>query len=348
MKNRVKYTPEMGILEITSRCNHKCIHCYSSSGKQKPNELTTEEALTVCQGFADINSPEVCILGGEPFLRKDWFKIGKKVKDLGMRVSLISNGFIINNEIVNKLTELEPCDISLSLDGATSKTHDYIRGVKGSFDKVLNSIKLLTENNIPTSIITAVNKLNFKELPAMVDLLVGKNVKWNIQAAAPVGRFSKEYAISAEEFYTMGLFIISTRQKYSTDELPVLAAQCIGYNSHFAKQGIYPEDWKGCEAGIDFISIMSNGDVKGCLSMPDEYIEGNIRERRIYDIWNDSKGFQYSRNFDNKKLGEYCKGCKYGDSCKGGCITMSIGRTGLPFNDPFCFHRMEKYLLNNK
>lgn len=345
MHSDKKYIPDMAVFEITSRCNLKCIHCYSSSGKAKPNELTTKEALQLCEDLDKINSKEVCLLGGEPFLRKDWHIIGKKVKDLGMKLSLISNGFIINKEIVSRLVDLEPCEISLSLDGASAKTHDYIRGVEGSFNKVFNSISLLTENNLPTSIITAVNKLNFKELPDMVNLLIGGNVKWNIQAAAPVGRFSKKYALSEDEFFTMGLFVVSIREKYSADEFPVIAAQCIGYNSHFAQKGFYPTDWNGCEGGISFISILSNGDIKGCLSLPDEYIEGNIRKRSVVDIWNDPNLFSYSRNFDKSRLGENCKGCKHGEKCRGGCLTMSIGRTGKPFNDPFCFYRIEKELL---
>jgi len=347
MKTKKKYIPEIGIFEITSRCNLKCLHCYSSSGKAKPNELTKEEALKVVEGLKEIESKEVCIIGGEPLLRKEWEIIAKKVKDLDMKFSLISNGFIIDKKIVEKLAELEPCDISLSLDGATAKTHDRIRGVNGSFDRVLNSISLLNQKNIPISVITAVSKINFKELPKMINILKGKNIKWNIQATAPVGRFSEKYALTDKEFYTMGLFILATRQKYSKGELPVLAAQCIGYNSRFAKKGLFPEDWKGCKGGTDFISITSEGNVKGCLSLPDEYIEGNVRERSIYDIWNDPENFQYSRNFDVKDLGDFCKGCKYGEICKGGCITMSIGRTGKPFNDPFCFHRMERDIFND-
>jgi len=343
-----KYTPDMAVFEITSRCNLKCIHCYSSSGDAQPNELTTDEGIKICREMAEIGSQEVCIIGGEPFLRKDWDILGKEVKDLKMNLSFISNGFIINDKLISKLIELEPCEISLSLDGASEKIHDYIRGAKGSFNRVLKSISLLTKNNLPVSIITAVNKLNYQELPAMVNLLVGKNVKWNIQATAPVGRFQKKYALSQEEFYTMGIFISSTRQKYSISELPVIGTQCIGYNSHFIQKNFFPSEWDGCPGGIKFVSVLSDGGVKGCLSLPDEYVEGNIRERSLVDIWNDPDAFKYSRRFDANNLGDHCKNCRHGKKCRGGCLTMSIGCTGKPFNDPFCFYKIEEKLFPEK
>jgi len=339
------YTPDMAVLEITSSCNLKCIHCYSSSGKPKQNQLTTEEWFNVCNDLAKINSKEVCLIGGEPFLHKDWESIANKVKDLSMELSLISNGFSIGDEIVSKLVGLEPCEISLSLDGATSKTHDFIRGGNGSFKKVLESISSLTNNDIQVSIITTVNKINFKELSAMADLLIGKKVKWNIQASAPVGRFSKKYALTKEDFYAMGLFILSARKRYSTDELPVIAAQCVGYNSHFVQKSLFPYEWDGCLGGRKFISIQSDGGVKGCLSLPDDYIEGNIRQRSLIDIWNDQNSFAYSRKFKREDLGQNCKGCRYDEKCKGGCPTMSIGYTGKLHNDPFCFYQIEQQYL---
>jgi len=346
MCSKKNYSPDMAVFEITSKCNLKCIHCYSSSGKALPNELSTQECLKACNDLEKIDSKEVCLIGGEPFLRKDWYVIAKEVKDLGMELSFISNGFIINDHVISKLVKLEPCEISLSLDGATAKTHDHIRGVKGSYIKVLKSLSLLNEKNLQVSVITAVNKINFKELPAITSLLIGKNVKWNIQATAPVGRFGKEYMLAKEEFYTMGLFVISIRKKYSKHELPVIGAQCVGYNSKYVQKSFFPHEWNGCPGGIKFISIESDGNVKGCLSLPDQFIEGNIRERSIVDIWNDPNSFAYSRKFKKENLGNNCKDCKYGESCKGGCLTMSIGCNGKPHNDPFCFYQIERKLFD--
>jgi len=341
MRSQKKYIPGQVVWETTLRCNLKCTHCGSSAGRPRPDELTTKEGIQLCKDLAEINSQEVCLMGGEPFLRKDWHIIAKEIKDQNMKLLFISNGFNINREIISKLVKLEPHAVSTSLDGATAKTHDYIRGVNGSFEKVMDYISLSKEADLPTTIITTVSKINLKELPDLKDFLLNKRIAWQIQVATPEGRFPKKYALSKEEYYSVALFIASLRKRYTPKELPVIGAHCFGYHSrHIPSVGFYSE-WNGCQAGISILSIKSNGDVIGCLATPDLYIEGNIRKRNIIDIWNDPNSFAYNRKFKLKDLGENCRDCKYGKTCRGGCIGMSIGFTEKAHNHPYCFYKIE-------
>jgi radical SAM protein with 4Fe4S-binding SPASM domain len=197
---------------------------------------------------------------------------------------------------------------------------------------------------LPTAVITTVNKLNFKELPTIKDFLLGKNIAWQIQVAAPEGRFPKKFALSKEEYYSVGLFIASIKKKYTKKELPVIGAHCFGYHSRFISELDLNPPWNGCQAGMSILSIKSNGDVIGCLATLDDYIEGNIRDSSVVNIWNDPNAFGYNRNFKSEDLGENCKDCKYGETCKGGCMGMSTSFTGKPHNDPYCFYRIEKKL----
>ncbi len=324
------------------------MHCGSSAGKNREDELTTEEALSLCEDLAKLNAQEVCLMGGEPFIRKDWYIIGKKIRELGMKLMVISNGYNINKDIIEKLIELQPYAVSTSLDGATAKIHDHIRGVKGSFDKVMEYISLSKEAGLPTTVITTVSKINFHELPGIRDFLLDKRIAWQIQVATPEGRFPKEYALSKEEYYSVALFIASMQKKYKKGELPVIGAHCFGYHSRrFPSLGLYPT-WMGCPAGIVVLSVKSNGDVIGCLAAPNTLIEGNIRKRSIIDIWNDPNAFSYNRNFKIEDLGENCKGCKYGETCRGGCCGLSMGFTGEIHNHPYCFYKIEPELLDEQ
>jgi radical SAM protein with 4Fe4S-binding SPASM domain len=103
-------------------------------------------------------------------------------------------------------------------------------------------------------------------------------------------------------------------------------------------------NWIGCQAGITILSIRSNGDVTGCLSQQNYYNEGNIREKSIIEIWNDPNAFAYNRKFTADMLGENCKTCRYGAMCKGGCLGNSLTFTGKPYNDPYCFYKIEQEL----
>ena len=309
-KYKQKYTPGQAVWETTLRCNLKCIHCGSSAGKARPNELSTKEAVQLCKDLSEINTQEVCLMGGEPFLREDWPIIAKQIKDLNMKLLFISNGYNINKDIISKLVKLDPHSVSTSLDGGIAETHDHIRGVKGSFDKVMEYISLSLEADLPSTVITTVSKLNFKELPKIRDFLLNKHIAWQIQVATPEGRFSKDYSLTKEEYYSVGLFIASIKKKYSPKELPVVGAHCFGYHSQYMPWlSLYP-GWNGCQAGISILSIKSNGDVVGCLAIPNAKIEGNVREKKLKEIWNDPNAFAYNRKFKINELGENCIDCK--------------------------------------
>ena len=339
--------PKQVVWELTLQCNLHCIHCGSSAGTPRPHELTGKESLRLINDLSALNTDEVCLMGGEPFLKQGWYAIAQTVTDAGMKLLLISNGYAITTDTVTKLKALQPYAVATSLDGATPTTHDRIRGVQGSHRQVLEFLSRLTPAGLPTTVITTVNKLNFKELPALKNFLLDKHIAWQVQTAAPEGRFNKKYALSTEEFYAVGLFLATLQKQYTKEELPVIGAHCFGYHSqHLPCLSLAPT-WAGCQAGISTLSIKSNGDVIGCLSIPPTYIEGNIREKSLIDIWNDPNSFPYNRTFTKTQLGKNCNKCTFGETCKGGCMGMSTAFTDTPHNDPYCFHTIEEKLHGN-
>jgi MoaA/NifB/PqqE/SkfB family radical SAM enzyme len=297
-----KYVPIIAIWESTLACNMNCIHCGSSAGLTRKNELSTKEAFELCKDLRELGCELITLMGGEPFLRKDWYQISQVIKDLGMDITFISNGSTINYEIISKLRNLEPYAVAISLDGATAETHDSIRNFKGSFEKCLSVLKLLKEADLSTSVITTLHKKNVKELTKIREILLNKEIAWQIQMAGPSGRFPKELMLSKKEFYSVAMFISSSRNQYSTKELPIMGAHNFGYNSHLLGNIMISPIWKGCLAGISNIGIQSNGGIKGCLSLSDEFIEGNIRNKNLRDIWNDPNFASYNRKFKKENL----------------------------------------------
>lgn len=342
-----KYVPVSVAWELTLACNMNCIHCGSSAGKADKNELTTKESLNLCDQLSELKCEIISLTGGEPLLRSDCFEIGKRIKDLGIDLNIISNGLVLDEKNIDKLRELEIYGLGMSIDGAKAKTHDSIRGIRGSFDKCISSLELLKKANIPTTVITTVHKGNLKELPMIREKILNKANAWQLQIAAPIGRFPEKLILSKEEYYSLALFIVATRKKYSVKEFAVMGAHSIGYNSQILRSTMIIPVWKGCQAGITTMAIQSNGNVKGCLSLPDNYVEGNIRKRSLKDIWNDSNFASYSRNFKKENMKGSCRDCKYGKSCKGGCRTMSTALTGELNCDPYCLYLIEKEMNMN-
>jgi radical SAM protein with 4Fe4S-binding SPASM domain len=346
MKMKVLYSPMFVVWEITLDCNLNCIHCGSNAGEKRRKELTTEESLKVCQDLAKLGFKGIGLMGGEIFLRKDWNIIGKEIKDLGMSLSIITNGFFNPEKIVSQMARLETDCVTVGFDG-TEKVHDHIRGMKGSFKKALNFMKSSKEAGLLTNAITTVHKINYGELKKLTKVILeDEQLDWQIQEALPIGRFPKEYLLSEEEFYSLGIFITSLQKKYSKEK--VVGGHGLGFfSSVLPELSLYPE-WNGCYAGKSVLGIASDGSIRGCETLPEEYIEGNVRERSIIDIWNDPNSFSYTRNFQQNQLGPLCQDCKHGLICKGGCTCRSVSTTGKPHNDPRCFHRIEKEFEKTK
>jgi len=339
-----KFKPVGIVWETTLRCNMNCMHCGSSAGQSRKNELNTKEAIKLVDDLQDLGTNLITMMGGEPLIRKDWKEIATHIRDNGMEVTLMTNGFLINEKMIPFLKKLDPYTVAISVDGSNAKTHDYIRRLNGSFDKCIKNLEMLRKEDINASVITTVHKKNFNELPELRDLLAGRGIAWQIQMATPVGRFPKSLILTKEDFYSVALFIASIKKNYSTKELAILGAHNFGYHSKVLPNVmLFP--WMGCQAGISTVGITSDGGVKGCMSMPDEFIQGNIRQRSLKEIWNDPNFASYNRNFKKSDLEGECKNCKHGKQCKGGCITVSSALTGKNHCDPYCLNLIEKEIM---
>jgi len=153
--------------------------------------------------------------------------------------------------------------------------------------------------------------------------------------ALPFGRFPRELTISRDEFYAVALFIAINTKSYSYKRLPVIGAHCFGHFSRFLPNlGLEP--WVGCQAGISVLGIQSNGNVKGCLTLPDGFIEGNIRTQSLQTILDKLRAKQ-------KQLKGYCVDCDLASLCRGGCLGTAYALK--EFDEPYCLRAIENKLF---
>ncbi len=332
------------VWEITLKCNSNCIHCGSKAGNARYDELNTDEALKLVKELHFCGYKGVALMGGEPLIRKDWYQIAKEVKKNKMELSIVTNGLNAVDHI-QKLKKLRVDCVSLSLDGGTPETHDYLRGIKGAFSKTLNTINQLKKEKLPVSVITTVSKINLKEIDKIKKLLLDRNIAWQIQIAIPIGRFPRELVISREEYFTLAMFIATNVKKYSYTRLPLIGAHCFGYFSRFIPNlGLEP--WVGCQAGYYVLGIQSNGNIKGCLTLPDEFIEGNIRDQSLKRILSNPHAFNYNKRFKKTNLQGYCLNCDISKDCKGGCLGTSLALNC--YDDPYCLRAIENVFFNSQ
>jgi radical SAM protein with 4Fe4S-binding SPASM domain len=348
--DHIRLRPKYCVWEITFRCNMRCLHCASSlnDGRSRGDELSPYEALNLCNDLRALGCEKVILSGGEALLREDWEQIARQLVSLGIYVSLISNGFLIDEAIAKRIKGAGLHRVALSLDGMES-THNYIRGNADSFRRVCQAISFLKKQGVLVNLVTHINTMNLPELWYMEDLItsLGADV-WRIQLGSPMGRMGShpELVVQPEDLPAIADFVVEAKRR---KRLAISVGDNIGYFSHHEaelrntpnRSGL--NFWCGCSAGCLNIGIESNGNVKGCLSLQsDRFVEGNIRSEPLRQIWEKKGNFAYTRDFATESLHGHCQNCQYGEICRGGCMFMAFGATGSLHNNPYCLHAVMK------
>jgi MoaA/NifB/PqqE/SkfB family radical SAM enzyme len=130
-------------------------------------ELTTPEILRIMDELAEAGTLELCLTGGEPMARTDFFDVYEHAVRNGFLVTVFTNGTLISEAHADRFAELLPHRIEISLHGATQETFERITQGRGSHDRCLNAVSLLLDRNIPLALKTTAMTLNQDEVLAI-------------------------------------------------------------------------------------------------------------------------------------------------------------------------------------
>lgn len=173
MKKTVAFTKSAVniFFHILTQCNLKCKHCYINREQHGEQKLSIETIEAWLEVFARKNkTANVIFLGGEPTMHPDLPAAVKSAKKIGYSsITVDTNGYLFN-DILSKVAPHEIDYFSFSLDGATRKTNDMIRGHE-SYDKCIAGIRKAVQAGFSTSLIYTVSTLNIHELDKMPLLL---------------------------------------------------------------------------------------------------------------------------------------------------------------------------------
>lgn len=299
------YVPVTGPLkvffEVTFRCNFRCKNCDIWKKPNKEDEINTPQAKNILKQLAENNVLHISFSGGEPFLRKDLLDLIKLANNLGMRTSVDTNGWFINREIAKGICQSGLDTIYISLDGANANVHDYIRGIRGSFERVLKAIELirLERNSKTPKIFTniTINKTNVRNLAKTVDLSGEKGVDgvtMSIVQDFEKYRPDKEMVLNSEYLSELKLQMDLLKKNYR-----YLLPHMDGYFEEFETYIKNPvELYKyRCVAAYATALIHPNGDVFPCPVAFEKM--GNIVRNSFAQIW-----YSGNSNLLRKKIKE--------------------------------------------
>ncbi|MFZ5989492.1 MAG: radical SAM protein [Bacillota bacterium] len=339
--------PITAVWEITMGCNMRCKHCGSSCENALEGELTTEEALKLCEDLGDLGFKWITLSGGEPTTRKDWNLIAKKLNENGIIPNMITNGWLMNEEIADKAVEAGINTVAISIDGL-EETHDFIRK-KGSFKRIMEAFEVLRSRRINYSAITTINNINIHELQKLKEILIEKGVMgWQLQLGLPMGNMAKNSELVSQPYHVNDVIDFSYQTMQEGSRINVQLADCIGYFNvkemevRTKSTGMESYCWTGCGAGKYNLGILHNGDILGCTSVRDRsFIEGNIRQTPIREIWENPECFSWNRNMSKDKLSGICKKCYFGNQCLGGCSNTRLTMDGSVYaENKYCSYNV--------
>lgn len=333
------------IFFVTNRCNAKCRHCFYWQELNKKDDLSIEEISKISKNLGKV---QVLLLsGGEPVLRDDLFEIiSIFIKNNGTEVVSIPTNALSSQriaEVVERLASSFPevtFSVNPSIDNLYEK-NDEIRGIKGAFDKSIETLHVLenlknNHSNVELVINTTVSAFNYKDIDQMIEffkkfdityhnfeLLRGSPKEKNL--TLPPLKEVKEIhakAIRARNFY------IERRKSGLLEKISVLGITKYtqSLKENVLNSGKFPFE---CSAGKNIIVIEPDGNVKLCELLPPV---GNLKDYE-YDIE------QLLKSHSARQLSETVKDCKCTHVC---FINMSIA------NDNKTLYKIPYYYLQWK
>lgn len=293
-------------LEVTSKCNLKCLHCYVNAGtKTNQCELTSEEIMKIIEKANKLGVIQFDFTGGELFLIPGIKSILETTANLNMIMNIFTNGTLIDESICTYLNKIKQNirTIYVSLDNCDEQEHDYFRGVNGAFKKTINSIKLLKESNINVSINIVITKNNYLKIEKITKYFKDSfNVDCRVAPILYVGRGRclkseglsvNQISLALNQWISNSKTIVNIEENNSSNLVPY------------------------CGVGENMLFIKSNGEICLCPTLTSkeskEFELGNIFNDTLEDAWN--------KLIASKLKGVNCKykDCNYINTCRGGC-----------------------------
>lgn len=295
--------------EITKECNLRCKHCYTSAGVREPEELTTDGVLSVIDQLDKIGVSDITISGGEPLLRKDLEVITSELTRREIPFIVYTNGILLSRERQQSLKEAGARIFSLSLNGTTRETHNYVQG-DTTFDTVLKRIAELKDNDLHVQALYTLMKVNLKEaseLPSLMDK-VGLN-SLCIYPFYPTGRGFYH----ATEFEIEGEALFNVIEDLTKDERIFLGG-CL--------KGIFHGSLvKGSPCARLMCLVSSEGKFRPCNFLPFQ-TEESLLHKDVYTLWK-SPVLEKVRKWQDITERK-CRECQYVKTCRGDCLAFHM------------------------
>jgi radical SAM protein with 4Fe4S-binding SPASM domain len=288
-------------LDLTYRCNEKCVHCYLDHDDH--GEMTTVEIKHLLKEMADAGVFILTLSGGEIFLRKDFFEILEYARALTFCIKLKTNAVLIREAQAARLRDLGVESIQISIYSHRPEVHDAITKVPGSLRRSINAIRFLRAQGLKVVIGNVLMTENMQDYHGVRALAEEIDARYTLDPTI-TPKMDGDRSIldlNAGESALRALF---------RDEA------FVGNADEFCALPPAPDEssmqFLPCSAGHTACYVSPYGEFYPCVQFPLSC--GNVRQQRFIDIWRNSEQLKEVRSIRLRDLSS-CSQCAHGSTC---------------------------------
>jgi len=319
---------------LTEGCNLACRHCwmgprFDATGSLYPS-LPVELFETAIREAKPLGLKGVKLTGGEPLFHPRFTSLLEIVRREELKLTIETNGLLCTPEIAAEITKSPKRFISVSIDGTDAATHEWVRGVPGSFEAARQAVKNLVTAGTRPQVIFTVMRGNAGQVDAIVRMaeeLGAGSVKFNM--VQPTARGEKLH----ENQETLNIADLIKLGRHVEDELAPNAKLkvIIDYPRAFRTlHGIARGDGCGACGIFGILGVIASGHYALCgigEQVPD-LVFGKVGKDRLEEIWRENAVLKALREGLPERLEGVCGRCLMKSSCLGQCVAQNYYRKG--------------------
>ena len=288
-------------VDLTYRCNERCVHCYLDHDDH--GEMTTAEIKHLLDEMADAGVFILTFSGGEIFLRKDFFELVEHARRLMFCVKLKTNAVMIREREAARLRDLHVESIQISIYSHRPEVHDAITLVPGSLKRSIDAIHFLKSQGLKVIIANVLMTQNMQDYPGVRALAAELDVECTLDPTVT--------PMMDGDRSTVGLGVGNgVLQQVFRDT--ALVGDADAYCAIPAPPGESELESTPCSAGHTACYVSPYGEVFPCVQFP--LPTGNVRQQRFVDIWRHSEQMNEVRSIRLKDL-TTCPSCTHAATC---------------------------------
>jgi len=289
-------------LDLTYRCNERCVHCYLDH--EDHGEMSAAEIKGLLNEMAEAGVFILTLSGGEIFLRKDFFEILEYARrKLTFCVKLKTNAILIRETEAARIRDLGVESVQISIYSHRPEVHDAITLVPGSLQRSLDAARFLKSQGLRVILANVLMAQNFQDYPSLRALAAEMGLESTIDPTITPMMDGDRSVLN------LGIHRDALRQVFRDSSL-------VGNVEEFC--AVAPEADENslealpCSASHTTCYVSPYGDVFPCVQFP--LPTGNVRKQRFIDIWRHSKQMNEVRSIRLKDL-TTCPSCTHVSQC---------------------------------